>query len=456
MRKNSAHAVVAAAVNASVASGALASVFASAELSVDKTTVLSGFHCSDCSTQFAAIAGTKPFCITCGSEDVEDMAEDSGTPDLLDDEDQLTAVTCAVCGTHNIMRDDVVAALDGHANCVQCGADLPYVLPDVDEGVDSTELPTVDPLGANDVAAGVDDQNNGVDTTVPDPDVVDNNTDTAPIEPQPNVEDNNTVTSGDEISDDDVVDVNLDDTFAEDDDDDFDVVQTSEDSCMAFVNGMPVAKAERSKVGASFASTGWIRAVKHTVRDQGRKAAFASFKFEPLVIPVPLKPIAQARIDTMLADQRTAEAASAKDMREDYTQCLAIALAGINKGFWRKSENALKAGFFDELSSVGVNKPAQLVDKVFASHGRTFLQSVIAKAEELRTMSLTVRNELAQQVEASNYMGAADEDDVEDDADSMDVTARLRGQGMRTKSVANVTLSAATPLKSTLAGRKLF
>jgi hypothetical protein len=456
MRKNSAHAVVAAAVNASVASGVLASVVASAELSVDKTLELSSFHCSDCSTRFGAIAGTKPFCITCGSEDVEDLEQDSDAPDVLDDDEQLTAITCAVCGTHNIMRDSVVAALDGYAHCVQCGADLPYVLPDDAADEDTAELPTVDPLGTDDVAAGVDDQNNGVDTSVPDPDAVDNNSAQDAPKPQPDVDANNTVTSGDEITEDDVVEVNLDSTFEEQPNDEFDVVETTTDSCLALVNGVPVATASRSKVGASYGSPGWIRAVKHTVRDKGRKAAFATFKFEPLVIPVALKPIAQARIDKMLATKTAAVEASVKDMREDYTQCLAIALAGINKGFWRQTANALKSGLFEELSAAGVNKPEQLIDRVFARDGRSFLQTVTSKADELRTLSLAVRNELAQQVEASNYMAVATEDtDDEDDADSMDVTARLRGQGMRTKSVASV-LTSAAPLKSTLAGRKLF
>ena len=420
MRKNSAHAVVAAAVNASVASGALASVVASSELSVNKDVVLSGFKCTCCATRFGAVAGTTPFCITCGSEDVEDMAD----------------------------SDDVVAALGGHAHCVQCGADLPYVVPGTEEqGVD---LPTVDPLGADDVAAGVDDQNNGVDTTVPEQSIEDTNTATEDNGPVDSA-DNNTVVS--DLTDDDYVDVDLDDNAGEDAEDDFDVVQTSTDSCMAFVNGMPVAKATRDKVGAAFASVAWVRSIKHVASEQGRRAALASFKFEPLVIKVALKPVAVARIDKMLADKTNEVTASAKDLREDWSQCVAIALAGINKGFWRQTENALKAGFYEELSASGVSKPAQLVDKVFASHGRSFLQTVVSKAEELRGLSLSTRNELAQQVEASNYMAAAD--DEEDDTESMDVTARLSGQGMRTKSVASV-ISTVTPLKSTLAGRKLF
>ena len=141
-----AHLVKASVLNAaSDEKGAGFYVIAAAAPEVNKDTVLSAFKCGDCTTQFSALAGSQPFCVTCGSEevDVED-GEGALSPEDIGDDENLANVECSSCGTHNIVTLETASALGTKMHCVTCGTEIEYMPPtegeDVEENLEDVEL----------------------------------------------------------------------------------------------------------------------------------------------------------------------------------------------------------------------------------------------------------------------------------------------------------------------------
>ena len=114
---------IAKAINKGAPSGFLSTVLASEHLKLSKVN-LAAFNCLHCNTQFASLSKTKPFCITCGSDEVVDLAT-TKEPEQIKSSKALS-ITCASCGTHNIINDRVMSSLHGHAHCITCGENLAW------------------------------------------------------------------------------------------------------------------------------------------------------------------------------------------------------------------------------------------------------------------------------------------------------------------------------------------
>lgn len=497
---------IAKAVNRSAPSGFLTTVLASDVLEVPKVR-LAAFACLHCNTQFASLSKTKPFCITCGAEEVVDLSTEK-EPEMLEDESELTGITCASCGTHNLMSNRVAASLNGHAHCITCGEDLDYSAPegvedqanqpedlvfsDTEDGDDleqeenaseqykkalnkakrikenkseadifevlddQEEEPIVEDLellekdkseakvkhkvpkhsSKQSKAKRPDEEHKSKDrkrnksTAEVDVTFEDEDGESIGIEVEENdgktqvrVKENEGGEDTDSGSDEGDVPVNLEEVTPEEGT--FDVAQTAHDRVTATVNNIPVAYLIKDKVDAElWGKTNWLRSIKQIAATHGRKKALSHFNFDPIVINFPLKNrIQQAALMQTEKYSRVVEA-RVSDLREDYKQAIAIAAAGLNKGFFKNKENVLKAAFYDELCSVGVTKPAALVDKVFAAVGEKFLSTLLELAEELIEKPIEIRNQLSDTVEAANYMHSTPDSESENE-ETLDVRARL-------------------------------
>ncbi len=85
------------------------------------------YACKDCSTHFATNRGSQPYCVNCGSEEVEQMPQ-AQAPDVPESDDELLAVQCRneSCSTFNIIHTQTAKVLDGVMHCVTCGSVLAY------------------------------------------------------------------------------------------------------------------------------------------------------------------------------------------------------------------------------------------------------------------------------------------------------------------------------------------
>jgi hypothetical protein len=422
--------------------GSLISVIASVDLVMPKKQELAAFGCDHCGTVFAGINSIAPFCVTCGSDQTNLVPDAEFEPEELNESQELSGIMCAGCDSHNIMSDAVAAKLAGKMHCVTCGESLEFDQPT--DGDTEDDLPESNPVGdaANDVeivSSGADNGDDDMDFG-PEGEVELDGADAAQatqaagaedLHPPVSAEDPNTMTIPAIDPGAETVDVSMSDAMPEDVGDDFDVT-TDGETMVATVNSIPVALLKREQAAAGqyadmFGKQSFLRAVKAAVENGGRKAALASFGFEPIIAKFPLKSLVDAEVAKAMTAERNKVVASVQNLRADYDQSLHIAAAGLQKGFFAGRDNALKMGFFDHLQTAGVRNPAKLIDTVFKAHGNAFIATMLSLAEEVMAKPVEIRNELASAVDAMNYMAV--EAAVEDDDESVTASAdRMQSQ----------------------------
>ena len=91
---------------------------------------MASYKCQ-CHARFMAYASQAPFCVVCGSEEVEQVGEDSDDFNFPKDDENVASVQCPHCYTNNIMLSSVASVLAGKMHCVTCGEGVEYIAPDM-------------------------------------------------------------------------------------------------------------------------------------------------------------------------------------------------------------------------------------------------------------------------------------------------------------------------------------
>jgi hypothetical protein len=126
--RNEKHRMVAAAVKAATRGGSVL-VLSSADSQVlaspDPTKALlsqelAGFECKSCVTRMTASSDIQPFCISCGSDEVEKKGPVKVKAAAADS----VGVECASCSNVMVLSEKIVTAAKGHVHCSTCGTAL--------------------------------------------------------------------------------------------------------------------------------------------------------------------------------------------------------------------------------------------------------------------------------------------------------------------------------------------
>lgn len=471
MRTKAEHAVVARTLNRiSESQGSMITVLATPGYKLPKNPALASFTCKGCDTHFAAHRGSKPFCVTCGCDDVKEDAEADATPEKLTDDQELAGVVCCHCHNTNIVSLSVASKLSGAMHCVVCGSDLGF--DDItSEEEDTPEEDGVDPLEEETV------ETQGQDFTDPD-DVFDEDgaeegsSTTDRIEEEKNgQEDLNPPVGVENLNQTsiplldpnaEVVDVPMDEINPDDiNADDVAVIQTSS-AAYFMVKGVSVASLTvdgATEAGVDLFNKGMLeRTVKASIARNGLKATLNELGFKSVIAKFPLKKLVDVRVSAALAAETAKVDAKVKGVADDFKQSLLIAMASLQKNFFRGKTNALKSALFDELTAASVRSPDKLIDRVFRNHGGAYLSTLMDLATELMQKPIEARNALAEAVDAANYMDA-DKDETEEDEDGDDdmpesTSARLAEQAGVT--ITQRAVKASTATDAPISRQKLF
>lgn len=119
--------------------------------SVLASTEFSKFDCVACGTSMQAIAGTEPFCVTCGSGDGHVYAAAEKPTTEVNSKSDLVSLSCTVCDHVTSMEADVVKAItaskvDGKpspVHCSSCGNPMYLAAELVDEAAPPADPTTV-------------------------------------------------------------------------------------------------------------------------------------------------------------------------------------------------------------------------------------------------------------------------------------------------------------------------
>ena len=441
-----AHLVKASVLNAaSDEKGANFYVIAAAEPEVDKKVALASFGCKTCATHFSALAGSQPFCVTCGSEDVDaEEGDDALSADDLADDDELANVECSSCGAHNIVTLETAAAFGTNMHCITCGTEIEYMPPaegeDVEVDVDDVDL-----------EEAAEDEDESLDLDEGDLTLNDDEEEEVSAEVDDAVDEAETEVEEDEgegdMSDSDMEEATLAALVQGDLS-----VERLGDRIVASIAGIPVAHLTREMAGENagvFAASAFTNAIAHTARQVGAEKALSHYKFELATVKFPIQTIVQARVQTGVEDAKKEIATRIKDISADLNQAIAIAAAGLNKGWFKGQTHVLKDAFKTELSAAGFTGSQRVVDKVFSQYNDSYHRALFEKAAELLAKPVEIRNEIASAIGDMTYQIASDEmeDESESDLDATPTEARLEGAGLRSrggKSVANANLEVAS------------
>lgn len=416
-------------------------------------------QCASCGSEFHSVAapGMQPHCVTCGHGECKTVKA-STEPTIAADEN-LTFLTCAGCGTHNVFHSQV-ASIGKSVHCTLCGTGMKtQASPAVANGDMMDALDTapvvqdVDDMELLDLDDELEESN--AETTqgpvgapaeapmsTPDPVPAPDDETTqgpvggpagAPLPADPVVAPTDVTTQGpvgapaSELSDADEMPNN--DYSGEDLS--LDMLDTiDEDAALAFVytgtkvslvsDDKIIATLEQSKAGenASIMQTAtFVDAVSHTIKTQGLKKALAQYKFVPTTVKFPLSKAVAKKVESAVKVETASLGKKASTYSDDFQQSLDIAVAGFAQNFWRGRQDPLKVALATELSNLGIKNPTKMLDRVMSSYGVAQLREIVALARELATKPIEARNGLAEAINLSKYQPMAVKAEAEDDAE---------------------------------------
>jgi hypothetical protein len=443
------------AVHAAAASSKSVLVFASADseliTAADSmkqilSSELASFGCKACGTHVTASADSKPFCITCGSEEVEPtsapIAEEVKT---LTDSD-VAAVQCSSCGVTNVVTASAVTAAS-HIHCSCCSTklsltadadELPMNAPPAttDETTDlDTEIEAeLDALeseggGADPLFQSVDEETEGLGleldaaSELEDEDsgiVEDLQADAADGIPEELLDEEletpaeaDSLDNVDPVADEDYQiqepsdgDALMDSLEMADDDAGFSTVYTA-GRLVAMKGHVAVASLSKTTAGVNadlLATTGFQRAVALSVRAHGLRKGLRALAFAPIRVPT----LSKATVSRQVASVQQKAANEVVGKIATFNDSLALAAAGLSRGKWKGYENPLRAAFEVELTRAGIRNPGRISATVFSKNSIAFSKTLVEVASKLAKMSVESRRELADMLDMTEDTPALD------------------------------------------------
>lgn len=203
----------------------------------------------------------------------------------------------------------------------------------------------------------------------------------------------------------------------------------------AFVDGMPVATARVQDVSGDkaeiFASETFRTATQRMMEQVGIKEGLTAMGFKPVMVAMPVRNVVNEHVGKATSGIQANANSQVESVKSDLKAALATAAVGINKGFFSKDTNYIKASLYDVLSSAGVRNAEVLIDNAFSESSDSYHKVLLNRAFDLLAKSVDARNEISTAVASASYQRAASTED----SLSSTVSRRLSSMGESTSSV---------------------
>ena len=422
-------------------------VVASSQAEVPKRNLeMASYSCNSCGNSFAVNASIDPFCVHCGSTEVDELDETLLEDETMlpEDEESLSTVVCPECGQHNIMSDDSAVALAGLMSCVTCGSEISYEYSEISSEPEEEEMPLGDD---EDIEEDIEEE--GLDDVE----------ESMPKKGSPNYRkgqgnagekgrpsfrgrksnagEKGKSMSSDESLDDLDEDLDLDDGLEDTEEAGekkgkvtcglADVViantnasvtfeRLNPSTILAFVGDICVARLNNSddyEHRDVFGHPSFMRSLANSAEANGTTVTLKDFDFSIPEVQVTEETVqAMSQLESTLAK---VEAKALATANESIRQCISIAAVGLNKGFWKDKPHVLKAHLYEEMRAAGVRNPSSLIDRVFAKYSDDHHRTLFEIAFDLAEKTPDTRNSLAEAVGTVNYLKAEAEDTTESD-----------------------------------------
>lgn len=395
---------------------------------------VASYNC-DCGFKGAVQSGlANPHCSSCGSRvTANDVAtastKKSKEAPSLKDCASTVSLLCDSCDTHNLMATATAMEFDGKTHCVSCGQGLEYDVADViDEEDDEVNL---------DNDTGADDLKGSITATDEDEDSIDD------IDPE---EDHINASLDDDDEDiEDLAGVDDEDDDASEDDDfiggdpadepDPELGETEEDlgdesalgdnatetpvlamlskkalatarlvpdanSIHIFAGSHCIATATAEKRNAKvFGTERHLDLIQASLDEKGLATTMTEFNFAPSKLKITASKKLKVAVANVQTDAKARLDAKLKAQANVMAQSLEIASLGFTRDVYSNEvANPLKDAFYSTLTSLGVDHvtASVKVQKIFADAGDEYAEVLLAKAQEIASMSDIARTQLSQ------------------------------------------------------------
>ncbi len=341
--------------------------------------------CGKCESSFATNSDLSPFCLHCGSDDTSVIANNGSLKiESMLNESSLSSVYCPNCKNRNIMTDTTAKALEGYMSCVACSNNIVFKHPEESEEFDTEDESLEEPLMTVDEESDIG--GDGV---------------------------------SDEVNEGEEVLMTLSElAFASMPDKKVAFVRAGSSSICAFVGDICIARLRQDDVGDNadlFHEASYLKSIRTSVASSGLNQTLADYGFKNTQVTLSGSHLRKFKIEEAVTGERERIRAEMSNTQAVFQQCMQLASAGLNKGFFKQHTHILKAKLFESLVDAGLKAPNVVIDKVFSSHSDEYSTTLLAVANELMTKSEDVRNELSDTIQGANYQMADDleEDDLE-------------------------------------------
>ena len=423
------------------------------------------FDCVACGTSMHAVAGTEPFCVTCGAGDGHVHATKEAVRTKVSSKNDLVSLECTVCSHVTSMEAGFVRAITaGKENpvfCSSCGNSMylaaelldeadpasdPDTLNDGSAGeVDlSVEATSDDPEMDLDVDGDIDDDDlkldslseveSGVDaeecksgaTPLAEMfDEADLELEAFSIEEEPSgevldpaeedlsvTEDAEDLSVEGELNFDEEQGDPLVDALEMDDTEVLLSFVRAGNRVVAMKGHIAIASLSKRSQGSGakiINSSALPIAAMSAVQTNGLRKGLASLGFSLIRVPVSTTATVARKVEEVKASARAKEEA----FRRDFSSVFALAAAGLNRGNWKGFDNPLRSAMEGELSRAGVENPRRVVASVFENAGIPYAKTLLEVSNKLSKMSAAARNELSEMLNMTQILASEDPEDFD-------------------------------------------
>ena len=187
------------------------------------------------------------------------------------------------------------------------------------------------------------------------------------------------------------------------------LVPVNADYALVLANDIPVIKLEASLAGSNkglFTNPNALAAAfNEVVANSTDTLDLSKLGGKPLEFDIVVSSEVKRRIDKGVNAVTASVKSKEASVVDDFRQCLSIASLMVQRNLDKNIQNPLFAAFTEQLKKHGVRGDAILsaANAVFADAGEEYIKVILAKADDLKGKSPTVRNEIAKVIEDSPY-----------------------------------------------------
>ena len=188
-----------------------------------------------------------------------------------------------------------------------------------------------------------------------------------------------------------------------DDEGDLEVIPVG-DEVLAISANVVIAKMTKNnavKAGVSdiYKGKSFAAVVQASVETKGLRKGLVAAGFKTIKAKAKANSVSQSAVKASVAKAVQAKAVQVKAELAAFEQATAIAAVGINRKFFKDTQNTLRAALENELTKAGMRNASVLVRSCFAKHGVDYAKDILVLAKKLAAQPQEVRD---------NYVEALD------------------------------------------------